>query len=290
MLNLKVTLTLNINILNLILAKIESFIGILFVKKIVTWNVNGLRSILKKGFEDYLLEYSPDILCLQEIKAKNKDVEELLTNIKNDYEVHLNSAVRPGYSGTAILVKKSKAFEKYKCNLGISLEKFDIEGRLISFEDENLVVLNGYFPNGQQDHGRVDYKLEFSYEVLKLARKKSKTKTVIITGDLNTAHTEIDLKNPKSNINTTGFLPIEREYIDELIANDFLDVFREKNKNLKDAYTWWTYRNNCREKNVGWRLDYFFLDKKSFTKVKKVKIQSNVLGSDHCPVYLEIDV
>lgn len=260
------------------------------MKKIVTWNVNGLRAVLKKGFVDYIFKQNLDLICLQEIKAFEKDVEEFILSINKDYEVFLFPAEKAGYSGTALLVKKNKSFEKYKLTRGLSLDKFDNEGRLTIFETENFCLLNGYFPNGQRDHNRVPYKLEFSYAVMDLAIEKAKTKTVIITGDLNTAHREIDLKNPKANINTTGFLPIEREYLDHLIEAGFVDVFREKNPNLKDAYTWWTYRNGCREKNIGWRLDYFFLDKNSYSKVKKVEIHSDVLGSDHCPVYLEIDV
>lgn len=257
---------------------------------ISTWNVNGLRSVINKNFFDYLETYSPDVLCLQEIKSFKKDVEKSLEKITDDYDYVLNSATRAGYSGTAIFVKKNKSFENYKYNLGIDDEKYDCEGRLTIVENDDYQIFNGYFPNGKDDHSRVEYKLEFSYEVLKRALKNKKNKIVLITGDINTAHTEIDLKNPKANQNTTGFLPIERAYIDDVLKNGFVDVFRHHNPELKDAYTWWTYRNNCREKNVGWRLDYFFINEEALHLVKKIEIKKDVLGSDHCPVHLEIDV
>jgi exodeoxyribonuclease-3 len=257
---------------------------------ISTWNVNGLRSIISKNFNDYLNDYLPDILCLQEIKANLSDVEQIIHRVALNYDIVLNSAQKKGYSGTAILVKKSLVNSNYKIDTKIEIEKFDSEGRFTHFESPSVSVLNGYFPNGQRDHSRVDYKLEFSNEVLKKAQILKKNKTVIITGDLNTAHQEIDLKNPKSNLNTTGFLPIERAFLDKMINDGFIDVFREKNPTLKDAYTWWTYRSNCREKNIGWRLDYFFIDKNSYDKVKKIEIMKDVLGSDHCPVHLTIEV
>jgi exodeoxyribonuclease-3 len=191
--------------------------------------------------------------------------------------------VRPGYSGTALMIKKGSP-QPMKVNIGIGIEKFDIEGRFIWAEFENFYILNGYFPNGKEDHSRVDYKIEFTKEVLKLALKLSKTKGVLITGDLNTAHQEIDLARPKANLNSTGFLQKERDCLDELIASGFHDAFRVIHPEKKDEYTWWTYRGGCREKNIGWRLDYFFVDKKIKEKILRINHLQDVLGSDHCPV------
>ena len=248
---------------------------------IVTWNINGLRAVAQKGFADWFKEKSPDIIALQEIKAQKADVEELLDEWSEFYTTHLNSAEKKGYSGTALMIKKninSKIF------YGIGDEKFDSEGRLIWCECDDFYLFNGYFPNGKEDLSRVDYKLEFSRKVLDLALEKSKKKAVIITGDFNTAHTEIDLARPKANLKNTGFLPMERAFLDEMISRGLYDAFRVKNPELKDHYTWWSYRGGAREKNVGWRLDYFFIDERIKSNLKSVTQLSQVLGSDHCPV------
>lgn len=250
---------------------------------IVTWNINGLRAVAQKGFAEWFAKLSPDLIALQEIKATKADLEILLLNWSPSYEVYLNPAERKGYSGTALMIKKGSV-QPLKVNVGIGIEKFDIEGRLIWAEYPDFYLLNAYFPNGKDDHSRVDYKLEFSREVLALAKKLSKKKGVLITGDLNTAHHEIDLARPKSNINSTGFLPHERAFLDEMIKAGFSDAFRVKYPNKKDEYTWWTYRGGCREKNIGWRLDYFFIDKQIEERMKKIKHLQDVKGSDHCPV------
>ena len=174
---------------------------------------------------------------------------------------------------------------------GIGIEDYDNEGRLIYVEFENIIFFNGYFPNGQKDHGRVEFKLDFSRKVLDLAldlHNKTK-KEIIITGDINTAHCEIDLANPKANSKTTGFLPNERAFIDEMINGGFTDVFRHFNPTLAAQYTWWTYRGDCRERNIGWRIDYFFATNGLVSKVKKVHHMPEVSGSDHCPIMLEIN-
>ena len=244
-------------------------------------------SIANKNFNNWSDKLKPDVIALQEIKAHHTDVEQLIQIWSSEYNTYLYPAEKKGYSGTALLIRK-----KHQANitLGINSKKFDTEGRLITAEFDSFILLNGYFPNGQRDHARVEYKLEFSKKVLQLALKlKDETKKdIIITGDFNTAHKEIDLANPKSNINSTGFLPIEREFIDELINNKFLDVFRSFYPEKKDEYTWWTYRSNCRERNIGWRLDYFFVNEEFIPKIKSIKHQHEILGSDHCPVLLEL--
>jgi exodeoxyribonuclease-3 len=252
---------------------------------IVTWNINGLRSVTKKGFADWFVKFSPDLIALQEIKATQDDVVELLDSWSEHYKVYLHPAVKKGYSGVAMMVKKNGP-QPLSVNIGIGQERFDNEGRLIWAEFEDFYLLNGYFPNGQRDHGRVDYKLEFSRDVLAMSSKllKDSKKGVIICGDVNTAHKEIDLANPKANIKTTGFLPHERVFIDEVIAAGFLDAYRVKYPDQKGAYTWWTYRGDCRERNIGWRLDYFFVDKNFMEKIKEVNHLSSVTMSDHCPV------
>ena len=251
---------------------------------LISWNVNGLRAVSEKGFDKWLLEVSPDIVALQEIKSLEEDLDKLglLQKWSQHYDVHINSAEKKGYSGTALFIKKNLPVKKvFK---GIGKDKFDCEGRFIACECEDFYFLTGYFPNGKEDLSRVDYKLEFSRDVLSLAQNLVKEKSVIITGDINTSHTEIDLARPKANIKNTGFLPIERVFIDELIAAGFNDVFRSKNPDLKDQYTWWSYRGGAREKNVGWRLDYFFANEELYKKIKSVKHLTEIHGSDHCPI------
>ena len=253
-----------------------------------SWNVNGLRSVSGKGFENWFRQNLPDVIGLQEIKATESDIGALIDAWSDLYDVHLYPAVKKGYSGTALLIKKS--YQPISVKKGLGIPEFDNEGRLIYAEFDDLIFMNGYFPNGQRDHSRVGYKLDFSRRVVNLAQElhlKTK-KEIIITGDINTAHAEIDLANPKANSKTTGFLPNERAFIDEIISEGFTDVFRHFNPDVPEQYTWWTYRGDCRERNIGWRLDYFFATKNLLSKVKSVKHQSEVTGSDHCPIMLEI--
>lgn len=252
---------------------------------IVTWNINGLRSVTQKGFAKWFTNHAPDVIALQEIKATHDNVKETLLEWSEHYEVILHPAVRKGYSGVALMIKKGSKARPLHITIGIGDEKFDNEGRFIWAEYEDFFLLNGYFPNGKHDHSRVDYKLEFSRQVLSLAKNLlAKKKGVIICGDINTAHKEIDLANPKANIKTTGFLPHERVFIDEVITAGFHDAYRVKFPDQKGAYTWWTYRGDCRERNIGWRLDYFFVDQELMKKVKSVKHLSDITMSDHCPV------
>ena len=250
---------------------------------IITWNINGLRAVAQKGFANWFTQHSPDVIALQEIKATKQNVQALLEEWKDHYEVWLNPALRPGYSGTALMFKKGSP-APIKIHIGIGDEKFDCEGRFIWAEFADFYLLSGYFPNGKDDHSRVEYKLEFSRKVFDLARKLSKEKGVLITGDLNTAHTEIDLARPKANVNTTGFLPHERAFLDEMVQGGFYDAFRVLNPGRPHEYTWWSYRGGCRDKNIGWRLDYFFIDEKIKERLISCKNLQDVTGRDHCPV------
>lgn len=254
---------------------------------LITWNINGLRAVSQKGFSEWMGKNLPDIIGLQEIKCCPTDVRQLLEQWSEKYDVYLHSAIRKGYSGTALFIKKGYS-APIEIHYGLGIDKFDDEGRLIWAEFESFYYLCGYFPNGKDDHSRVDYKLEFTSEVLKLAKKLSEKKGVIICGDLNTAHHEIDLARPKLNLKSTGFLPHERAMLTHLEEEGYRDAFRMMYPDQKDEYTWWTYRGGCREKNIGWRLDYFFIDHKIQKRLKAIKHHQDVLGSDHCPVEMII--
>jgi exodeoxyribonuclease-3 len=250
--------------------------------KISSWNVAGLRACEKKGFHDWLAQYKPDIICLQETKALPEQLSDELVNPVG-YEACYASAERKGYSGVATWVKKGI---EHKHTIGLGKEEFDCEGRSLITEFESFILINCYFPNGKRDHTRVPYKLEFSKEVASLALKlkKKKKKEVIITGDYNTAHHEIDLANPKTNKKSTGFLPIEREWMDQFEKQGFTDLFRKFTPDENGHYTWWTYRGDCRERNIGWRIDYFFATNDMLPRVKSCDHSPEVLGSDHCPL------
>ncbi len=260
-----------------------------------SWNVNGLRAVSKKNFADWALEGTKNkgpwhIIGLQETKLKREQVPTGLLEQLSDYELHTSDAQRAGYSGVALFIhKKIKPIKIFE---GIGNDKFDCEGRTLTLITENFIAINAYYPNGQRDHGRVDYKLEFSQAVLDMGLnlKKEHKLPLVLMGDFNTAHQEIDLKNPKTNQKTTGFLPIEREWIDKLLASGMKDIFRDQHPNQEGHYTWWTYRNNCRAKNVGWRIDYFFTCPEVDKLKPKAEILSEVLGSDHCPISLHLNV
>lgn len=255
----------------------------------MSWNVNGIRACANKGFLEFLEIEKPDVLCLQETKAWPEQLDESLLAPKG-YESHFALAEKKGYSGVAIFVKKRR--KPLSVKIGLGIEEFDREGRTIIMEFEDFILINGYFPNGQRDHGRVDYKLRYSREVADqaLKLKKSKKKEVIICGDVNTAHHPIDLKNPKTNKKTTGFLPIEREWVSEFLELGFNDIFRLKHGEDPDHYTWWSYRGDCRTRNIGWRIDYFFVTDDLVDKTKKSYHLPKVMGSDHCPIGLELNL
>ena len=253
--------------------------------KITTWNINGIRAATKKGIFKWIRENNADVVCLQEIKAKNDQID--LNPIHDaGYKCICNPAERPGYSGVASLYKN----EPSKIKKGFDNAKFDIEGRIIHFSYVDFELFNIYFPNGGRELARVPYKLEFYEQLFNLCQELiTKGIEIVITGDFNTAHKEIDLKNPKANKNNTGFLVEEREWIDRYIEHGFYDAFRIIYPK-EEKYTWWTYRFGARSKNVGWRLDYFLVTEKILKITKDVKIHTEVMGSDHCPVSIILDV
>lgn len=251
--------------------------------RIFTWNVNGYRACAKKGFLDWLYKESPDIVCLQETKANPDQVDQELHTPKG-YHSYWHSAERKGYSGTLCLSKK----EPKQVKLGLGKKEFDCEGRCIEMDFGDFILFNCYVPNGGRDLSRVEYKLKFYDTWLKKIKKYHREgKTVILTGDWNTCHREIDLARPKANVKNTGFLPEERDWIDKFLNEDLVDSFREAYPEQKDAYSWWSQRAGAREKNIGWRLDYFLVSRPAFKKVRDTIIHTKILGSDHCPVELQ---
>ncbi|MCY4643385.1 MAG: exodeoxyribonuclease III [Bacteriovoracales bacterium] len=256
--------------------------------KLTSWNVNGIRACEKKGFSKWLKRERPHILCLQETKAQRNQLDDSLANIA-PYSSYFFDGEKKGYSGTALYVHPE--IKTHKVTLGLGIDDFDREARSITLEWNDYVVMNGYYPNGQRDLNRVPFKLDFSYAVLETALSyRQKGKKVILCGDFNTAHHPIDLTNPKQNKETTGFLPEERAFLDELLAQGFVDIFRRFHPDQPEHYTWWTYRNECRERNIGWRIDYFFMDESIASQAIKCEHRAHVLGSDHCPVTLQLKV
>ena len=245
-----------------------------------SWNVNGIRAIEKKGFLDWLKKEDPYFLGVQETKARP---EQLFPELKDPagYFSYWNSAKKKGYSGVGSFCKEEGQIISYS----IGKDEFDNEGRVIVSEFEHFIVLNVYFPNGRSRSERLNYKLEFYKTFLNFmgCLKKNRKKPLILCGDLNTAHKEMDLSRPKENESVSGFLPVERSWIDDLLLWGMIDSFRFFN-NEPGHYTWWDYKTRARERNVGWRLDYFFIDKDLLTNLKKAFILKNVFGSDHCPV------
>ena len=251
--------------------------------KIFSWNVNGVRAIEKKGFLDWMDNEDPDIICIQETKAK---VEQLGSSLVEDhgYHTYWHSAERPGYSGVATFSKVEPLFVQN----GLGIDRFDREGRVLISEHENFLLYNIYFPNGQKDEIRLNYKLDFYDELLPIINEQVESgSNVIVTGDWNTAHFPIDLARPKENIKTSGFMPIEREKIDQYVDSGWIDTFRHFNTD-PERYTWWTYRFGARQRNVGWRIDYFFVNESFISNIEDAEIHENIMGSDHCPVSITI--
>lgn len=252
--------------------------------KITTWNVNGIRAALKKDIAKWIGEFQPDVLCLQEVKATLEQVD-LAPILDLGYSVIWNAAQRPGYSGVATFYRN----EPPQVITGIGIDKFDGEGRVIRTKYPDFELFNIYFPNGGQENERVPFKLDFYAELLTLCDQlHANGQKIIITGDFNTAHKEIDLKNPKENEKNTGFLPEERVWIDRYLEHNLVDIFRERYPD-EVQYTWWTYRFKARERNIGWRLDYFLISAELIPMVLDATIHDEVLGSDHCPVTLELN-
>ena len=253
--------------------------------KITTWNVNGLRALLRKGAWNWVEEFHPDVVCLQEIKARPDQLTNAQHTLFEPYQAVWNPAERPGYSGVLTLTNE----KEIASTLGLGIEHFDLEGRVIQTHFQDFTLFNIYFPNGGRDHSRVPFKLDFYAALLEMCDEMHENgKQVIICGDINTAHQEIDLKNHKTNHNTTGFLPEERAWITKYLEHGFKDAFRELYPE-KEQYTWWTFIGNARSRNVGWRLDYFLVSGGLMSRVKDVVIHDEVMGSDHCPVTLEIE-
>jgi len=250
---------------------------------ITTWNINGIRAAIKKGVITWIQSFHPDILGFQEIKAKEEQFDPSLFH-ELGYESIWNPAMQPGYSGVGVLYKSRP--KSYK--LGFDIPIFDKEGRVIHLSYPEFEIFTIYFPNGGRGQERVQYKLDFYASLLGLCDEMHKKgKNIIITGDFNTAHNEIDLKNPKENSNISGFLPEERNWINSFLQHGFVDAYRNLYPD-RVQYTWWTYRFKARERGIGWRLDYYLISSKLMSRVKDVIIHEDVFGSDHCPVSLEI--
>lgn len=252
--------------------------------KITTWNVNGLRALLRKNAWDWVRDYKPDVVCMQEIKARSDQLTPSQHERFEPYQAVWNPAERPGYSGVLTLLNDHKP----PSTLGLGIDRFDVEGRVVQTHFEDFTLFNIYFPNGGRDHSRVPFKLDFYAALLDLCdQMHASGEQVVICGDINTAHQEIDLKNHKTNHNTTGFLPEERAWISKYLEHGFVDAFRVIYPE-KEQYTWWTYIGNARARNVGWRLDYFLVSEGLMDQVRDVVIHDDVMGSDHCPVTLVI--
>lgn len=252
---------------------------------IYSWNVNGIRAIAKKGFLEWVKKSKGDIICLQEIKAQPEQIPDEIKNIKG-FQSFWFSAERKGYSGVGTLTK----IKPEKSIIGFGNKKFDIEGRVIFSEFEKFVLANVYFPNGGRGPERVKYKLDFYDELFFYLQKNySNRKGIIVTGDYNTAHKEIDLAHPKENENNTGFLPEEREWIDKIINLGYVDVFRKFNQK-PGWYTYWDNFTRARDRNIGWRIDYFMVSEDFVDKVISANIHTDIMGSDHCPVSIKIKI
>ena len=249
--------------------------------RLLSWNVNGIRAVLKKGFLDFLTEAGPDILCLQEVKARPEQVETLFWPA--EYAHFWNPADKPGYSGTAILTRR----KPMAVTDGIGLKKHDTEGRVITAEFEDFFLVNCYTPNSQRELTRLAYRQTWDRDFRRYLRRLDKKKPVLLCGDLNVAHQEIDLARPRANRGNSGFTDEERAGFASLLKAGFVDSFRAL-ESSGGHYSWWTYRAGAREKNVGWRIDYWCVSKRFFPKVTRSWILPEVMGSDHCPVGLEL--
>jgi exodeoxyribonuclease III len=250
--------------------------------KLVSWNVNGIRACVKKGFLDYFQKVNADIFCIQETKLQENQIELDLEG----YHQFWNYAERKGYSGTAVFTKEKPLTVSY----GIELEVPDNEGRVITLEYDEFYLVNVYTPNSKRDLTRLDYRLIWEDAMIKHLANLNKYKPVIFCGDLNVAYKEIDLKNPKSNMGNSGFTVEERGKMTDLLGAGFIDSFRYFYPEQTDAYTWWSYMSKVRERNIGWRIDYFIVSETLDKKLKDANIHSDILGSDHCPIVLEIEM
>jgi exodeoxyribonuclease-3 len=249
--------------------------------KLISWNVNGLRAVLRKNFLAYLAEEEPEILCLQETKASPDDLEQLWPA---HYTTYWSTAEKKGYSGTAIFAKR----RPMEISIGLGISEHDREGRAITIETEEFFLVNVYVPNSQRELKRLPYRQQWDHDFRRYLKRLEKKKPVIICGDLNVAHTEMDLANPKANVRNHGFTMEERDGFSALVKAGFLDTFREFEK-AGGHYTWWSPMTDARARNVGWRLDYFLISAKLRPRLKRAFIRADVAGSDHCPVGIEIE-
>jgi exodeoxyribonuclease-3 len=252
--------------------------------KLISWNVNGIRAVAKKGFLNWFMTENPDVLCLQEVKATQSQAPQGLSSPPG-YNAYWLSAEKKGYSGVATFTKS----RPLKVEAGFGNQKFDSEGRLLMTEFQEFYLFNVYFPNGKKNAERLQFKMDFYDAFLNMAEKKRMSgKPVIFCGDVNTAHKPIDLARPKENENVSGFLPVEREWLDEMSMRGYVDAFRHFHEE-PGQYTWWDYKTKARERNIGWRIDYFFVSKEIMPRLKNAFIMANVEGSDHCPISILLD-
>lgn len=250
--------------------------------KLVSWNVNGLRACVRKGFLDYFETVDADIFCVQETKLQEGQIDLQLEG----YAQYWNYAVKKGYSGTAVFTKEKPLSVKY----GVGDSEHEDEGRILTLEFEQFYLVNVYAPNAQRDLARLPFRLEWEEAMRAYLKKLDACKPVILCGDLNVAHQEIDIRNVKSNIGNSGFTFEERGKMTELLMEGFVDTYRHFYQDKEEAYTWWSYMRNVRERNIGWRIDYFIASEKLKPALKNAEIHSQILGSDHCPIVLEINL
>lgn len=248
--------------------------------KLVSWNVAGFRACLKKGFEDFFYTCDADVYCLQEVKA----LKEQIDFEPKDYYCYINPAEKKGYSGTLIYT----LYKPLNVTYGLGIDEHDHEGRVITLEFEDYYLVNQYVPNVKKDLSRLDYRMTWEDDLKKYLKKLEENKPVVVCGDFNVAHTEKDIKNAKANIGNAGFTYEERDKFTKLLDSGFIDTYRFFNPDKLDSYTWWSYMANARQKNVGWRIDYFIVSKSIEQKIKEAVIYSEIMGSDHCPVGLFI--
>lgn len=248
--------------------------------KLVSWNVNGLRACVGKGFFEFLSAENPDMMCLQETKLQPEQAPQV-----DGYREYWCSAEKKGYSGTALFTKS----EPLSVSFGLGIEEHDHEGRVITAEYENFYLVTVYTPNSQDGLKRLDYRMQWEDAFRGHLCALDQKKPVVVCGDMNVAHEEIDLKNPKTNRRNAGFTDEERGKMTELLGAGFADTFRRLHPGLEGAYSWWSYRFHAREKNAGWRIDYFLVSERLMPRVKDARILSDVFGSDHCPVLLELE-